>query len=145
MGEFGEPINGETDTKGDMAEFGEPIQCERKDEKLGEGRLRGEQTSPRRTGEMNCWRERAPAVRGRRGGGRPVGKRGLRRRGTAGGGAGRGGGSVGGTEGGGEGVVGDTEGSGGGRRGAVGRAGSSAIHRATSRTVDDSTAPVGVV
>jgi hypothetical protein len=69
MEEFGEPINGETDTKEDVAEFGESIQVEKKDEKLGEGKLGEEQTPPRRTGGMNWWRERAPAVRGRRGGG----------------------------------------------------------------------------
>ncbi len=144
MAEFGEPIDVEKTgdkTREDSAEFGEPIQVDRKEEKLGEAMEGREHKPSRRTGGTNRWRERAPAVLGRSGGGRPGGKRGLRRRVTAGGGAGRGGGGVSDTEGGDEGVVGDKL----GRRFAVNRAGSSAIHRATSMTVDDSTAPVGVM
>jgi hypothetical protein len=80
---------------------------------------------------------RAPAVCGRGGGGTTGAKRGLRRRVTADSGS-DGGNGAGGR------VCGVMGAECGGRVG-VGWAGSSAIHRATSRTVNDSTAPVGVV
>jgi hypothetical protein len=65
--------------KRDLAEIGEPIRAERKDENIEEGAARWGKGLTCPDGEKLRERCRAPAVRGKRRG-RPEARRGLRRR-----------------------------------------------------------------